>query len=99
MELTHVHPVYRAPISSYDVWRQAFDRFSDARERAGVQRYRIQHPVADSQYVVLALDFPSSDKAERFRQFLQENVWSSSASSPALSGTPQTRILEVIDEG
>ncbi len=87
------------PITGYAVWRQAFDRFADGRQRAGVQGHRVQSPTDDANYIVIELDFPTSQQAERFRDFLQEKVWSSSESAPALAGTPQTRILELIDHG
>jgi hypothetical protein len=46
---------------------------------------------------VIDLDFDSVDEAAGFLRFLQAKVWTSSASSPALIGTPQTRILELAE--
>ena len=42
------------------------------------------------------LDFPTREQAERFLGFLESTVWASRDSSPALAGTPQTRILEPV---
>jgi hypothetical protein len=84
------------PITDVGVWRQAFDRFADARQRAGVERCRVQQPVDDDHYISIDLDFGSSQQAEEFRGFLQERVWSSPESAPGLAGTPQTRISEVL---
>lgn len=62
-----------------------------------MQGHRVQQPVNDDNYIIIELEFPASDQAERFLGFLQKNVWSSSESAPALVGTPQTRILQVVD--
>lgn len=81
-------------ITDFDTWNAAFERFADARRHAGVTRQRIRRPVDDSAYVVVDLDFDTVGEADKFLSFLQENVWTSSASAPALAGKPQTRILE-----
>ena len=47
----------------------------------------------DSLYVVIDLDFDGVEAASRFLGFLEANVWSSAAKSPALAGKPQTMIL------
>jgi hypothetical protein len=86
------------PISDLTVWRQAFDRFSDARTRAGVRHHRIHRPVGEAQYVLIDLDFDDLPAAERFLDFLRTNIWSNSENAPALSGAPVTRLLEVVDE-
>jgi hypothetical protein len=82
------------PITDLDVWLAAFDRLTAARANAGVQAQRVMHPIDDPSYIVVDLDFTTTEEAQRFLAFLQDNVWSSSAGSPALSGTPQTRLLQ-----
>lgn len=82
-------------ISDSEVWQQAFERFDDARQQAGVRSHQVRRPVDDGQYVVIDLEFATVEQAERFRDFLHEKVWSSSANSPALVGSPSTKILEV----
>ena len=82
-------------ISDFEVWQQAFKRFDGARQQAGVRSHQVRRPVDDVQYVVIDLDFDTVEQAERFRDFLHQNVWSSSANSPALAGPPQTRILQM----
>ncbi len=82
-------------ISDFEVWQQAFERFDDARQQAGVQSHQVRRPVDDGQYVVIDLEFATVEQAERFRDFLHEKVWSSSANSPALVGSPSTKILEL----
>jgi hypothetical protein len=80
-------------ISDFATWCGAFDRFAGARRDAGVTAERVLRPVDDPHYVVVTLDFPEAEQAEGFREFLMTRVWSSPQSSPALRGTPRTRIL------
>jgi hypothetical protein len=80
-------------ISDFTLWKTAFDRFADARERAGVRRHRIMHPVGDPKYVVIELDFDTADEAERFLGFLRTKVWPSPENAPALAGAPHARVL------
>jgi len=82
------------PITDFGTWKAAFDRFAKARGESGVRGHRILRPVDDAHYVVVDLDFQTVGQAERFLDFLQTRVWSSSLNAPALVGTPQTRILE-----
>lgn len=82
-------------ISNFEVWQQAFKRFERARQQAGVRSHQVRRPVDDAQYVVIDLDFATVEQAERYREFLLVNVWSSSANSPALVGAPETKILEL----
>ncbi|MFJ6610501.1 hypothetical protein ACIQPT_09485 [Streptomyces sp. NPDC091289] len=86
------------PITDFEVWKAAFDRFSDFRRQSGVRRYRVQRPVDDPRYVVVDLDFETVTEAEKFLGFLRTKVWSSSENAPALVGTPQTKILESVEE-
>jgi len=65
-------------IVDFDLWKGAFDRFSPRREQAGVVRHRIQRPVDDPNYVIIDLDFETTEGAERFLDFLREQVWPSS---------------------
>jgi hypothetical protein len=81
-------------IVDFDQWRAAFDRFADIRQQSGVLEHRIQRPVDDARFVVIDLEFGTTDEAQRFLTFLRDRVWSSPVNAPALVGTPQTRILE-----
>ncbi len=85
------------PITDFATWKAAFDRFAPAREASGVLHHRIQRPIDDPRYIVIDLDFDfdfdSDAEAKAFLQVLQTRVWTSTESSPALVGTPQTRIL------
>jgi hypothetical protein len=87
------------PITNFDTWLSAFDRFTEARETAGVVAHRIYRPVDDDAYVLVDLDFTHEEQADRFLVFLQANVWSSRETSPALAGEPRTRILTQVPSG
>lgn len=80
-------------ITDFGVWKGAFDRFAEMRAQSGVLEHRILRPLDDPHYVVIDLDFETTDEAERFLGFLTTQVWSDRGNSPALAGTPQTRIL------
>ncbi|MEO7146859.1 MAG: hypothetical protein ABIW81_04525 [Terrimesophilobacter sp.] len=79
-------------ISDFDTWYGAFGRFESYRKDGGVLSERITQPVDDPHYVFIELDFATVEAAQHFRQFLETQIWSNPANSPALKGTPQTRI-------
>ena len=81
-------------ISDFPTWKQAFDRFAEARQNAGVVNHRIRRPVDDPHYLVIELEFDAHEHADNFRQFLINVVWANRDASPALVGAPETRILE-----
>jgi len=82
------------PIHDFAMWKTAFDRMGDARDRAGVLSARIAQPVDDAHYVVVDLDFADAARATAFLGFLRASVWSTPERSPALAGDITTRILE-----
>lgn len=82
------------PIVDFGLWKAAFDRFEEVRKQSGVVGHRVQRPVDDERYVVIDLDFATTEEARRFLDFLTTKVWSSAEQAPALIGTPETRILE-----
>ena len=82
------------PISDLTTWLTAFNKFAEARQKAGVRAQRVYQPVDDERYIVLDLDFDRADDALRFKKFLESNVWSSQEASPGLAGAPRARILE-----
>jgi hypothetical protein len=84
------------PISDIETWSAAFSRLAGARREAGVRTERVQRPIDQPDYVVIDLDFDTSDAAERFLRFLQTQVWKSRENSPALTGAPETMILEPV---
>ncbi len=85
-------------ITDLATWQAAFDRFGDRRRAAGVLATRVHQPVEDDRYVVVQLDFPSTDRATAFRGFLEAQVWSTPANSPGLAGSPRAVVLELVDQ-
>ena len=83
-------------IVDFELWNTAFERFAQYRREAGVRQHRIHRPVDDPKYVVIDLDFDTTEDAQRFLEFLQTSVWTSTANAPALVGRPQTKILEPV---
>ena len=84
------------PITDFATWASAFQRFADARSQAGVRAQRVRRPVDDPNYVVIDLDFDSTDEAVAFRRFLETKVWGVEGNAPALVGSPETMILETV---
>ncbi len=46
---------------------------------------------------MLDLEFESAGEAEAFRDALERDVWRSRRAAPALAGSPQTRIIEAME--
>jgi len=84
------------PISDLATWLEAFDRFAGARRDAGVVGQRVQQPVNDDKYIVVALEFETLDGAAQFKEFLETVVWQSRDLSPGLAGNPTARILQQV---
>lgn len=85
-------------ITDFETWKAAFDRFADFRRQSGVRRYRLHRPIDDPCYIVVDLDFDTVEEATKFREALKTKVWPSRETAPALVGTPQTKILEFVEE-
>lgn len=69
--------------NDFPPWKQAFDRFVQARTQAGVQGHRVRRLVDDPHYLVIELDFHAQDNADTLRQLPHDVVWvNSDASQP-----------------
>jgi hypothetical protein len=84
-------------VGDYDRWRQAFEQDAGGRQRSGARCYRIFRGVEDPNYVMLDLDFDSTKQAEGFLEIMRTEVWPSPEKAPAKLGTPQTRIIEMVE--
>lgn len=84
------------PVRNFDLWKKAFDSDPIGRERSGVRHYQVLQPIDDSNYVMIDLAFDNSKAAESCLAALRE-VWKSPTASSALLGSPQTRIVEVVE--
>ncbi len=87
------------PITDFETWTTAFNRFGEARRSAGVQAQRVQRPVDNEKYVVIDLDFETVDKAQTFLTFLRKTIWANTENSPGLAGTPEALVLEAASVG
>lgn len=85
-------------ITDYRTWRTAFDGFAQGRIAGGVRAARIAQPVDDQSYIVIDLDFDKTEEAASFLAFLQNKVWASASTAPALVGAPRTSILQPAPE-
>lgn len=83
-------------IRDFDSWKAAFDRDPAGRKQSGVRRHRVSCPVDDPNYVMIDLDFDNAGEAETFLATMRE-VWRSPQAAPALVGSPQVRIIEVVE--
>jgi hypothetical protein len=81
------------PITDFETWGAAFDRFGDARRDAGVRSHRVLRPVNDPCYVVVDLEFDTDEAALAFREFLQTVIWAVPENAPALAGDPRAVVL------
>lgn len=86
-------------ISDFDTWYGAFGQFAARRKEGGVLRRRIMRLVGDPRFVLIDLEFATLEEAEHFSISLRLQIWSTSASSPALVGNPRARIAEVAPAG
>jgi hypothetical protein len=84
-------------VRDFSSWKAAFDRDPVGRERSGVLRHRIYRPVDDPNFVMIELDFETVGEAEALLAKLRRDVWQSATAAPALIGTPQARIVEVVE--
>jgi len=84
------------PIHDFATWKKAFDSGIALRERSGVRRYQILRPIDDPNYVMIDLGFESTAAAEAFLAAMRE-VWRSATAAAVLAGSPQTRIVEVME--
>ena len=86
------------PITDLAAWTSVFDGFAEVRRRAGVTAERVQHLHGDARYVVIDLEFDTTEQATAFLHFLRTEVWAVPANSPALAGTPEAKVLESVPD-
>lgn len=83
-------------ITDLTTWTTAFGAFAEARRQSGVCGEQVRQPIDDPNYVVIDLEFSSTEQAVAFLGFLRSQVWAVPENSPALAGTPETKILEQV---
>jgi hypothetical protein len=85
------------PITDLATWTRAFTALAEVRRQAGVSTETVRHPIGDEAFVVVDLEFGTTEQAQAFLQFLETRVWAVPANSPALAGSPEARILEPVE--
>lgn len=85
------------PITDLKTWTSAFAAFTETRRRAGVRAETVRCPEGDETFVVIDLEFDTTDHAHAFLHFLETQVWAVPADSPALAGTPEAKVLETVE--
>ena len=86
-------------ITDLHTWLEAFNKFSEARAKAGVRAERVCQPADDDKYIFVELDFDSVEATASFKGFLESVVWASSENSPGLAGSPRARVLIEVGPG
>jgi hypothetical protein len=77
-------------VADFARWRQAFDSDPVGRERGGVRRYRIMHASEDENYVLIDLEFDTTNAATAFLAGLQQ-IWT----RVDVIGDPGARVVEL----
>jgi hypothetical protein len=80
-------------IPDFATWKEAFDSDPIGRERSGVRRYRIMHPVDNPSYIVVDLEFDSLPAAEAMRDALRQ-LW---GRVDVAGSSQQVRIVEEVE--
>lgn len=75
-------------------WKKTFDNDPIGREKHGVLRYRLSHPVDNSSYAIIELDLNTREEAEMMLVSLKQ-VWSKIVGDVIME--PSTDILYVIE--
>ena len=81
-------------ISSFEGWKNAFDKDPINRKKSGVRRYRIYRPKGNFNFVIIELDFDNLDQAQATMTSLEKIF-------PKIEGSlifdVQFKILDVIE--
>jgi hypothetical protein len=82
-------------VSDFNAWKVAFDGDPIGRQKSGVRRYRVLQTIEDPNYVMVDLEFDSSNQAEAVLASLRE-MWRR-VESQGLIASPRARIVEAVE--
>jgi hypothetical protein len=82
------------PVPDYNGWKRAFDSDPVGREKSGVRRYQISHPIDDANYVMIDLEFDTVNQAEALLAAMR-GVWARVEGQIMMN--PQARIVEAVE--
>jgi len=81
-------------VPDFDGWKEAFDSDPMGRKQSGVRRYQVLRPIDDPNYVMIDLEFDSSNEAQAFRVALQ-GLWRRVEGE--VMENPRARIVEAVE--
>jgi len=81
-------------IPDYAGWKAMFDKDPEDRKGSGVRRYTVFRSPADERYVLIDLEFGTTQEAEGFLKKL-EAFWA--GPGKAVHQNPRGRIVEIVD--
>jgi hypothetical protein len=82
----------QVPVADVTAFKAGFADHTELRRKAGVRSERVQRCVDDQSFLVVDLDFGTTQEAQAFLGYLRDTVWVENAQ--VLAGTPAARILE-----
>jgi cytidylate kinase len=62
-------------IANYDGWKKAFDSDPINRKQSGVKRYRVYHPIDDTNFIIIDLEFDNLEKAQAAQVALMNKIF------------------------
>ena len=88
LRIEHAVPVFNG-------WKRAFDSDPADRKGSGVRRYQVLRSVEDPNYVMIDLEFDSTEEADGLLAKMRR-VWSSGEGQKVMRN-PQARIVETVE--
>ena len=82
-------------VPDFTRWKQAFDSDPVDRKGSGVRRYQVLRSVEDPNFVLIDLEFDSTEEAEGLLAKMRQ-VWSSGEGQRVMRN-PQARIVERVE--
>jgi hypothetical protein len=80
-------------VPDFESWKQAFDRDPADRKGSGVRRFQVMRSVDDPNYVLIDLEFDTSEEAQQLLTTMRR-VWS--GDGQRVMRNPQARIAEAV---
>jgi len=82
-------------VPDFNGWKRAFDSDPADRKGSGVRRYQVLRSVEDPNYVMIDLEFDSTEEADGLLAKMRR-VWSSGEGQKVMRN-PQARIGETVE--
>jgi hypothetical protein len=81
-------------VPSFDGWKRAFDNDPLGRKASGVRRYHVHRSIADTNFVMIDLEFDSVTEAESMLAKLKQ-LWAGPGG--AVTRNPEAWIVKTIE--